>query len=364
MKTIASTLAPEAYCDAAVFSAEQPIWEQGWVPVAVASDLQAIDSFVTAQVGTKSVLVQRFAEGLSAFLNVCAHRHACLQSGRGVRPLSCPFHGWRYDRRGVLISAPFTEPGFVERNAGRPSLTPVALAQCGAVVFVHLGTPKQTLEEHLGEDIVCILKGLEPSQGPAFARDTQRWSANWKLTIESVLEGLHVPFAHLDTFAPLLRLKTSDIRLSGRHSVQTWKLDEEKVEAWRVMRNRLGLIAPRDVDPDTYTHLSVFPHLNIGITGGALVSTQFYWPVSVQETDLDFMLAFGPDKGSVPAGRRAMLAALQAQWAENNVKLLAEDRALTESVQRGMRIASKPAWLVPGEERLAHFHRQLESARG
>ena len=52
---------------------------------------------------------------LRAFLNVCRHRGARLANGtgRGVRDLICPYHGWCYGTDGKLLVRP-DEPSFAE----------------------------------------------------------------------------------------------------------------------------------------------------------------------------------------------------------------------------------------------------------
>lgn len=209
-----------------------------------------------------------------------------------------------------------------------------------------------------------VLEGVAQLQVAPFASEVQRWEANWKLAVESVLEGVHLPFVHEASLHELLEARASECRLLGAHSMQVTKLRTEGCEYWRRPRDRLGLVVPEGLDADSYTHLSLFPHFEVGLTGGALVSTQFYWPVDATHTDLEFSLWFGGAQEPASKGARAMLEGMRRLLAQTNELVLAEDRGVTQSVQRGTRSAAGRAWLLPDEQRIAHFHRVLEAARG
>src|SRR5580698_2665527 len=77
------------------------------VVVAFSAQLRKPGDFVTHNDSGQPILVTRGTDGvLRAFLNVCRHRSAAVETkacGAGKRAFVCPYHGWSYDLTGRLI---------------------------------------------------------------------------------------------------------------------------------------------------------------------------------------------------------------------------------------------------------------------
>src|ERR1700761_8211942 len=74
--------------------------------VAFSAQLRQPGDFVTNNDSGQPILVVRGRDGvLRAFLNVCRHRSATVETrpcGTGKRAFVCPYHGWSYDLTGRL----------------------------------------------------------------------------------------------------------------------------------------------------------------------------------------------------------------------------------------------------------------------
>ena len=77
------------------------------VVVGFSAQLRKPGDFVTNNDTGQSILVTRGLDGkLRAFLNVCRHRSATVETkpcGAGKRAFVCPYHGWSYDLTGRLV---------------------------------------------------------------------------------------------------------------------------------------------------------------------------------------------------------------------------------------------------------------------
>ena len=176
--------------DGAILAREHALFgTQLWHLLGPAAWVREEGDWITASIGGKSVFVQRFRDDLAAFENVCAHRFYPLREGaRGNGPLRCGFHGWMYNRHGEAIGVPLCEElyGRTRRELNR-RLRPVALAQCGGLLFGRLpGENGPSLEAYLGE-LAPILARLTEELAPASTIETIA-EANWKFCCHAALD--------------------------------------------------------------------------------------------------------------------------------------------------------------------------------
>jgi len=99
-----------AYSEPKAFQAERRgLFGRGWHPIAPLGALSQPGAYVALGYGGHPVFAMTGDDGTPrVFKNVCAHQQMLvLDNGRGVcERLRCRFHGWTYDRAGVLVSAP------------------------------------------------------------------------------------------------------------------------------------------------------------------------------------------------------------------------------------------------------------------
>ncbi len=194
-----------AYTDPQRFGREQQrLFRNGPVFFALSCELPEPGSYRSATFAGIPIVVVRQADGtISAFVNACAHRFACLvgeKSGNAKR-FSCRYHAWTYDLGGNLVRAPYMEmkPDFDPAQHG---LRRLSCEVWEGFVYVSLAekpaTSLSTVLEPLRENIVGR---FDMACYKTVLRETMIWDANWKNLMENFIESYHVPIAHLKTFA-------------------------------------------------------------------------------------------------------------------------------------------------------------------
>jgi len=361
MPPMNQALAPSTYFDPEIWLAERrQIFEQSWQLVALRRELANHQDFVEADIAGRSILVQNFDGELRGFHNVCSHRHARLRAiecGNGL--LRCPYHGWTYNAEGVPIGIPGNSEHFgLDREARRAlALRRIAVECCGDLVFARLALDGPDLTTALGAYGVP-LEHLSRTLGLPFDRQTVTWAANWKIGVESAIEGYHLDMIHPNSFRPL----TGTIRPSefaGPHSYGPTDLSDEGRISIERMAVRLGLA--RTEQYSGYDHFFIFPNMMIVASAGTFLSLQIYQPSGPETTRLKFWMAAGPS--TKPAQRMSVTGrAIERNLCEFNDRVLAEDQQISEQVQLGKHLASGPARLGHNEDRIAAFHAAWRAA--
>jgi benzoate/toluate 1,2-dioxygenase alpha subunit len=198
----------DIYVDPRVFELEiERLFESGWVFLCHESQLRQPGDYFTLHVGRHPVFVLRQADGsLRGFLNVCSHRGSVLlplRQGRVKKSVDCRFHGWAYGLDGRCEGITF------ERTGGYPGgraakeqfdLTPLArIESYRGFVFGAIREPGEALDAWLGPARPFIdlfvdqsPRGIEVLRGSS----TYVCHHNWKMQVENVPDGYHVPTVH------------------------------------------------------------------------------------------------------------------------------------------------------------------------
>lgn len=344
---------PHHYHDPGIFRREmESIFRRTWLFAGFTDDLKADNDYVALELAGTSVVVQNFGGELRALHNMCSHRFAQIRTQPcGNGRLTCQYHGWTYNADGVPVGIPGNESHFGFDRAKRESLAlrRFEVAVRGRFVFVRLEPGGPSLDEHLGVhgDLLDHLSAMFPDR---FEDRTVPWAANWKIGVESVLEVYHVASVHPKTFKPFFK-PVWEISSAGDHSRGVAALSETGERYWNGIVKHLGL-ARSDRHRD-YDNVLIFPNLALGVTHGAMLSVQTYDPVDPERCALRFRLLLADAAKREGPVRRHVEETLR----DINLRVLEEDRLISESVQRGIRQAVRPA--IPGwnEERIHVFHR-------
>ena len=168
--------------------------------------------------GIPLLLVRQLDGSLRAFLNVCRHRGARLANGtgRGVRDLICPYHGWCYGTDGKLLVRP-DERSFAEIDKSARGLCELMAVEKYGMIWV---SPTLTLRF----DVDALLGGLERdfvaygfgSYCHYETRVLQR-RMNWKLVVDTFLETYHLSTLHPSTVNPILYTNMGTFDAFGRN---------------------------------------------------------------------------------------------------------------------------------------------------
>ncbi len=192
---------PRRYYDPAFMALEwERLWPKAWLIAGVSSDLPDVGSYFTFELGRESILVTRTEEGVRAFYNLCTHRGTRLVSQPyGKRSFHvCPFHAWRFNHRGDLVTLTDRETFRDEVACEARGLEKVRCEEYAGIVFVNLDANAPPLRERLG---------LPPGYLEAYRIDEMRvvrhvqteWAANWKIGVEAFYESYHLHCVHPET---------------------------------------------------------------------------------------------------------------------------------------------------------------------
>ena len=344
----ARTLPYAWYDDPAVLRVEQErIFARSWQYATRADVVSEPGSMIPAWAGSLPVLVVRAQDGrLRGFVNVCRHRgHVLCEANARRETIQCPYHAWTYGLDGALRSAPRAE----REEAFDPaalSLVPVSVDAWGPFVFVNPDPSAAPLVESLGALPRLLAEGGVDLDGLRFhsRAESDEYAANWKICAENFLECYHCAVAH-----PSLA-KTLDV------SEDAYVLEHDGALA-----SQFG--PPRDAVSDVPDSVArgqfhfLFPNTVVNVMPG-------------QQN-----LSIGP---IVPRGPERTYRFLdyfvgedtEDDWLRGFLELDEqvgrEDRALVESVQRGISSGALEAGvLLPESEQLiARFQALVLEALG
>jgi phenylpropionate dioxygenase-like ring-hydroxylating dioxygenase large terminal subunit len=325
---------------------QQTLFAHTWQFVGFTHALANPQDFLTATIAGKAVVVQRFAEGLRAFLNVCTHRYSALQTtGCGNRPLQCPYHGWTFNADGQPYGIPCQDQFTPRPDPVAMALTPYRVAVCGSLVFVCLSPLKPSLPDYLGQTLFNLLDELTGGMAPPMDVLTQPLQANWKVFIENSLEGYHVPLVHPTSISrfnlgkPLpdcVEAETdpyaSKFNFAGPHSWLTDSPDANALSNWAKVS---PAFASRVFHTPHYMQIQVFPNLNVATFYGANLFVQRVTPTTATQCTVDHWTLAPVLQGLSPV-KQAMVKLIMEENKQLGHTILAEDVGIIETVQQGL----------------------------
>jgi phenylpropionate dioxygenase-like ring-hydroxylating dioxygenase large terminal subunit len=354
------------YHQQAAFDEEmRRLFPRHWQFVAMRQELAEPNDFITLDLPGQAIVVQNFKGELKAFQNVCTHRFNRIQTEeRGRRPLMCGYHGWSFDRTGFPVGRPKKEqfPAETEEERARLCLPSYRLDTCGDFVFVDLSGEAPPLRDFLG-GVGATLEEISTHLGAPLHFGHVRHAANWKLLVENVLECYHCAIVHTETFVTGLgigRLPIDEVAFAGAHS--SCHFPRSEIPRENLRKKILSHLDARGYSHQSFFHVHVFPNLFIASQEGLSFYVGHAVPVGPRETML--RTRYFEPKVELTEGQRARQDMLNAQTIEIGLKVLEEDRAILENVQRGLELSDRPGALGADEIRIAAFFEQYRAAIG
>jgi phenylpropionate dioxygenase-like ring-hydroxylating dioxygenase large terminal subunit len=322
--------------------------------MALSGELPAPGDFITNDWSGKPILLVRGDDGkVGAFLNVCRHRGTKVAQGcgRGQRTFVCPYHAWTYGRDGRLLG--ITENGrFGPLDRETHGLRRLPVAERDGLIWV-LADPEGSI------DVDGLLGGLAPEiaaygldRYAHFETRILRRRMNWKLVVDTFLEGYHIQVLHKKTVAPLLDGSTIDFKAYGRNLRMT-------LPRWSITALRDQPEAEWDVLKHSAIIYVLFPNVVL-IWQGDHVETWHVYPAGdgADESVMHVSL-YTPEPASSEKARE--------HWAKNMDLLMRtvedEDFPLGEDIQRGFHSGAQDhITFGRNEPCLAHYHRSIKEA--
>lgn len=341
------------YTDPAIAQREhERIFRHTWHYIGRAEQVAQVGDYLTGSAGEIPVVVVRSETGLKAFVNVCRHRRHEVMSGVGNKKLlQCPYHAWTYSLDGQLKAAPRCdrEEGFNKEDF---PLLSVQVATWGPWVFVNPDLQAKPLAHFLGELPQIIAKsGLDLTQLIFRQRDAWDRNANWKVMIENYLECYHCPVQH-PGFSAIIDVDPDAYSLRAYEWFSS-QVGSVRASALEAKGKKTAYEAGGEVTMAQYHFL--WPNLTININPGhPNLSLDVWLPDGPGRTRGFSEQYFGPD---VPEDWARELMAF-------NDQVGAEDDALTDSVQRGLRggIPMQGRFLPKSEHLVIHFQKLVLAA--
>jgi nitrite reductase/ring-hydroxylating ferredoxin subunit len=199
----------------------------------------------SSELGTSPIRVKRFGDILAVWRdsaghpNVvqdrCPHRGASLSLGKiqGVA-LSCPYHGWTFDRTGVCVDIPFGDGQDDKRRATmrRSALKAYPAEDRAGYIWVFYG-PQDDVTP-----LSVVPYELEDPRWSLFQQEYV-WETNWLNILDNILDPIHALFVHVGVATQLNRAKLSQLevedfdegfRLSKRGMLQGKMAEETPAE--------------------------------------------------------------------------------------------------------------------------------------
>lgn len=313
------------------------------------------DFFTHDYSGEPLLFVRNQAGEVQGFFNICRHRGAKVErseSGCGKRAFTCPYHAWRYDLDGRLLSRPRGEAFEACMPKSDASLLRFPVVERDGMIWA-VPEPGRSIDidQTLGA-AADEMAAYDLASYSIFETRTLKRQMNWKLVIDTFLETYHINTLHGRTIAPLIHSDLAAFDAIGPHlrmaaARRTLEsLKDQPEEEW-------------DVIAKTAVVYVLFPNVVFVVQGDHIETWHVYPDGDDGEACRMYVSLYTPtpaDSGEA-----------KAYWAKNFDLLLrtveGEDFPLAEEMDRGFRTGVQ-RFVVHGrnEPALAHFHRCVESA--
>lgn len=350
----ARSLPLEAYTSTELFDLEvEHIFRREWICVGRTERVQAVGDWFSAEVAREPVVITHSETGeVRAMSAVCRHRYMTVAQGSGnALRLVCPYHRWNYKLDGTLAGTPHMDlPPGLDGEACR--LPEFRVETWLGFVFVSLASSP----EPLAPKLAGATETLEPygmTEWRTLISFDETWPGNWKLALETALEGYHLDGLHAGLIADMLGSKGSRF-IEGAEQWSCFRIDVD-------FDSDLG--APTKPFADGYggddatasPTISVHPHVNISCTPAGAVWLNFH-PLSTGQTQVTGGYLVPPSEYDRILANPEELELTRQLIAQLNI----EDSAAMVDLQRNAGTGfAEPGLLNEREEGLVHFYRYL-----
>jgi choline monooxygenase len=298
------------------------VFGDSWICVGRADQVAKPGDFFTADVAGEPILVVRGEDGLvRGFFNVCRHRAArVIQEKCGhVDRLRCPYHAWTYDLTGRLRGVPEFDgvAGFTREQNG---LSTVHVELWGPLVFIHMGEPKVSLQDHLSP-MPTKLAPYQIENLRCVGTKEYILNCNWKVFVDNYQDGgYHVHPIH-PSLASVLDYKNYRTECFTWTSVQSSPMKQpDKDDDATAAVVRTGQAA---------SYWWAYPNLMLNAYEGVM-DTNVVFPLGPNQCRVIFDFYFPISDTGPEAETR------HAKSIEVADRIQAEDVGICEDVQRGL----------------------------
>ena len=304
------------------------LFARDWLFVGRAEEFENPGDYRAFRVLEEPIVVARDRSGqLNAFSNVCAHRGVEVAAGQGnAESFSCPYHAWKYDLGGRLITAPLMKKS-ESFDPATCRMKPVRLAEWAGNLFVCFDEATPPFEEYAAEFTAAL----------AFARmDTCRLAGtltleldcNWKFIVENLMDLYHVRTLHYSSFGQFTQMDASGATLM-KNGGMVWRyVSAPAAPGGKSLFGKMPALAG---EPDNFAATGYLcPNFNafVRMDQVRLFTT---WPLGPDRCRIQHWSLFPREHFSQPD------FAQKAQvYRDFIASVLEEDRTMVHSLQRAM----------------------------
>jgi Rieske 2Fe-2S family protein len=338
------------------------IWNRQWVYLCRAESIPAALDYRTFSVGQQPVLLVRDEGGeLRAFNNTCRHRGSvlCLDAAGHLpaKSITCPYHGWTYSLQGRLLRLPsHGRPASI--SVGDYPLYSLPTRIWNGFVFVRPtpGDPPPFDAAFMPGTATLAHWPVESLRvGHTF---TTRLRCNWKIFWENFNECLHCPNVHrgLSTLVPIYRRAIMEERDDPRWRDYAGSQDpayrgglKAGAVTWSVDGTACGPQFPELTDDERrlgYHFVTMLPSFYV-VAHVDYVRSVRMTPIGPEETELEAQWLFPPALLADPGFDHRNTTDFARQ-------VMAEDAAVCEINQRGLRAKAHASGVLMAEEYEVH----------
>lgn len=350
----ARALPLDMYASQDLFDREmETIFRKDWLCVGRLEQVANAGDYFTLNIAGEPVVVIRGQDNmLRALSAVCRHRYMTVVNGAGnTTRFICPYHRWVYETDGTLRSALHMDK---PKNAdGSECRLPAFHVETWlGFVFVSLNPePLAFAPQMTGAGRIMAPYGMEDWRTAVAYDDV--WAGNWKLGIETGLEGYHIEGLHPTSFAGMMTSRGCKFQAAG--------------DLWNIYRIDINFDHPLGAPVKPYADrmggdeltsaptLSIYPNANISCSQGNANWLTFL-PVSLNETRVIGGFLVPPDEYE-----RLQTVPEELSATKDMIELINhEDASAMVDLQRnaGSRFA-EPGQLNIREKPLLLFYRYL-----
>jgi len=193
---------PDRYYDPAYMQREwDHMWTRTWQVAAVETDIPEPGDYSVYRLLRESFIVVRQDDGsVKAFYNVCPHRgnQLALNDRGSVMQFTCAFHSWQYGLDGACTRVTDREtinPALLCQN---PKLKEVRCETHAGLVFINMDDNPPPLKERIGLP-EGYLETYQLDKMHCVRHVVSEWAANWKTGVDAFYETYHLHAVHPET---------------------------------------------------------------------------------------------------------------------------------------------------------------------
>ena len=378
------------YASGSAFEQEkQQIYRKYWLYFCQKSFLNKLGDTYSRDICGAPVSVRLTANGLIAFLNVCAHRKATIFTEElQNRPFVCKYHGWSYDDNAELAKiANSQDYKFSDSQVKKcGGLIKFSVCELGGFVFVSLADDPIDINDQFDAEFMSSMIEASLAMDKSVIKTDWLADYNWKLNFENVMDYNHVRFVHPLSFNASLKpvfKQTNDEQMAWKDNSQPYTVDSSSVDVkdlsysgkvmmdssvdvkdlsysgkvmmdwpekwWRECTERYG-------DGDYFRTWYIFPNVNFVSLGDDQFYIQQYDPVSPKVTSVRLELM------TSKRTKKVNLNPLLAAMIDADKRIIDEDIPIIESQQKNLSKISYGSSYFQGdlERRLLNFRGWLD----